>query len=578
MINVIIKLKELFNKRQKTKYITLLFMMLLAALLETVGIGLIVPFISLLTNQEIIYDNTIIYKLYSTFNFHSKSDFLTVVTIIFFGVFLIKNLYLLLFIYIQNRIIYNEQIALSIRLFESYLKKPYEFHVQRNTADLQRNINIEVGKFFSYFIIPLSMVAIEILTATFIFILLLYISPIPTLVTIIILGTSAGVFLKLVKKKIYQSGIDQQISNGDMIKWVNQGLGAGKEVKVKGIEDFFVKKFSKESVVYAKAARYHSLLYQSPRLFIETVLIATVLIICLMIVVTEDNISSLVATLALFAMAAVRLVPSINRIVSSLNSMRYSIPAFDVIYNDLIDSNINHEQPIYNANNNRRLEFERCIRVENVTYRYPNSNEDAIINVSFQIPKGKAIGVVGASGSGKTTIIDILLGIYNPTKGKIFIDNRNIYDNIANWQKNIGYIPQTIYLSDDTIRNNIAFGKDEKEIDDSRIWRALEQAQLKGFVEGLQDNLDTFVGENGVRLSGGQRQRIGIARALYDDPEILFLDEATSALDTETEYEIMRAINELKGFKTLIIIAHRLSTIEQCDYIVKMNKGKVEKV
>ena len=404
--------------------------------------------------------------------------------------------------------------------------------------------------------------------------------PMATILSALLLGTSVTIFFKLFRKKISTLGEIRQQASGQMIKWINQGLGANKEVKVSGKEQFFIKSFAEQSQLYANTRRFNQLLNEVPRMFIETIVVTTILIIMLFIILRGGDITTLLSTMGLFAMAAFRLMPSINRMVGAVTSIKYNYPALDVIYEDLLVNEENELLVNKNINLNKQQNvikrtFHQGIKLENVFYRYPNQLEYNIYDVSLEIPVGKSVAFVGPSGAGKTTIVDIILGLLNPEKGRVLVDGKELKEQLTLWQKKIGYIPQSIYLSDDSIRHNVAFGMDDKEIDDDAVWRALRDAEMKEFIEKMPEGLDTFVGERGVRLSGGQQQRIGIARALYHNPEILFLDEATSALDTDTEKEIMKAIDGLKGEKTLIIIAHRLSTIENCDMVFQMQNGKI---
>src|SRR5699024_7870313 len=407
----------------------------------------------------------------------------------------------------------------------------------------------------------------EILVIICILTLLLVTAPLATIVASTLLGGSVILFFTFLRKKISRLGKEQQEVSGTMIKWVNQGLGASKEVKVSGKEGFFIRAYTRQSQIKANNSRYMKMLELVPRLFIETLLISIVLLTMLIILFQGTGTTQLVSTMALFAMAAFRLMPSITRVVSLITTIRYNQPALEVVYHDMF-TNKEHSSAITKNKvviNKGARTYTDSIKLEQVFFRYPKQKEYAIKGVSLTIPIGKSVAFVGESGAGKTTVIDIILGLFEPNKGKVLVDGQEISSQKNIWQQKIGYIPQFIFLSDDTIRGNVAFGIDEAEIDEEAVWRALEQAQLKGFVKELPEQLDTTVGERGVRLSGGQRQRIGIARALYHNPEILFMDEATSALDNETESEIMRAIDGLKGEKTLIIIAHRLSTIENCD-------------
>nr|WP_283248178.1 ABC transporter ATP-binding protein [Bacillus sp. FJAT-50079] len=553
--------------------------MIVAALLETIGIGLIVPFIGIVTNPKIIQEQAILANLYEKFNFQSTTAFMVFSVLMLLSIFVLKNLYLLLFHYAQYRVILNQQVKLSRNLLKEYLTKPYTFHLQRNTADLLRNVNGEVSKVFQGIILSTFQLLTEALVIICILLLLLVTAPQATLTATLLLSGSVILFFKLFRKKISKLGEEQQKVSGTMIKWVNQGLGAAKEVKVSGKERFFVDAYTKQSQIKANNSRYIKMLDQVPRLFVETLLVSVVLITMLLIIFQGTNTTQLVSTMALFAMAAFRLMPSINRVVAMITMIRYSQPALSVIYEDLyLDKekslNQNENQKSEVINNGNRI-FTNSIKLKEVSFRYPGQKEYSVKDVSLTIPIGQSVAFIGESGAGKTTIVDIILGLFQPERGQILVDDKNLYEQKSLWQQKIGYIPQSIFLSDDTIRGNVAFGIDLEIIDDDEVWRALEQAQLKEFVKTLPDKLDTTVGERGVRLSGGQRQRIGIARALYHNPEILFMDEATSALDNETEKEIMKAIDGLKGDKTLIIIAHRLSTIENCDIVYKISDGRL---
>ena len=580
--NTVIKISSLFNKREKSKFIILFVMMIVAALFETVGIGLIVPFVGIVTNPEQIHDQTTLAYLYDFFNFQTNTEFIIFTVGILLSVFVVKNLYLLLFQYSQYRVILNQQVKLSSRLFKEYLTKPYTFHLQRNTADLLRNVNSEVSRVFQGIIMSSFQLLTEVLVITCILVLLLITSPIPTFTAFILLGGSVFIFFKIFRKKISNLGKEQQKVSGKMIKWVNQGLGASKEVKVSGKEKFFIDAYQGHSQIKANNSRYMKMLEQIPRLFIETLLVSVVLITMVIIVIQGKNTTELISTMALFAMAAFRLMPSITRVVAMMTTIKYSQPALTVVYDDLFSNkedaiDIDLDVNTSSVNTDERF-YEDAIKLKDVSYRYPNQESYSVKNVSLTIPIGQSVAFIGESGAGKTTIVDIILGLFNPEKGSVIIDEKNIIHQKTLWQKKIGYIPQSIYLSDDSIRGNVAFGIKSRNINDEEVWRALEQAQLKEFVKELPEQLDTKVGENGVRISGGQRQRIGIARALYHNPEILFMDEATSALDNETEKEIMKAIDGLRGEKTLIIIAHRLSTIENCDVVFKMSKGQLVSV
>lgn len=581
MKETITKLWVLFNAKEKKKFLILFVMLVIAAIFETAGIGLIVPFVGIVTNPTMIQEQPILSYIYQLLNFQSTNIFILFAVSILLTVFVIKNAYLLLYYYVQYRVIYNQKVKLSRTMFKEYLTKPYTFHLQRNSAELLRNVNGEVAKVFDGILLSFFQLMTEILVILAILMLLIITAPLATITSGVLLGASVLVFFKIFRHKITYLGKEQQRVNREAIKCINQGLGASKEIKVSGIENYFVESYAKQSKILAKNSITKSIIDQVPRVFIETLLVSIVLITMIILVFQGTETSQLVATMSLFAMAAFRLMPSITRIVATLTNIRFSLPALTVVHNDLYN-NIEKKQANENLSkelNRINVIYERAfhdsIQLSSIYFRYPNQKDQSIKNVSLSIPIGSSVAFVGTSGAGKTTIVDIILGLLEPEEGKVLVDGKELSELKGVWQQKIGYIPQSIYLSDDSIRKNIAFGINEKDIDNKAVDKALEDAQLKDFITSLPEGLDTVVGERGVRLSGGQRQRIGIARALYHNPEIIFLDEATSALDNETEKEIMKAIDGLKGEKTVIIIAHRLSTILNCDIVFKVDQGKL---
>ncbi len=581
MKDTITKLWVLFNNKEKKKFLLLFLMLMIAAVFETAGIGLIVPFVGIVTNPAMIQEQAILSFVYNLFNFQSTNAFILFAVCCLLMVFIVKNAYLLLFYNTQYRVIFNQKVKLSSTMFREYLTKPYTFHLQRNTAELLRNVNGEVAKVFNGILLASFQLITEALIIISILTLLIITAPVATLTSGILLGGSVLIFFKVFRRKIGDLGEENQRVNREVIKWVNQGLGASKEIKVAGKESYFVNSYEKESRILASNTIYKSMIDQIPRLFIETLLVSVVLITMIILVFQGTDSTKLVATMSLFAMSAFRLMPSITRIVSTLTTIRFNLPALTLIYNDLNKGNQESELKMLGSPsesvviNGAEKTFHKSINLEDIYFRYPNQKKYSIKNVSLSIPIGSSVAFVGASGAGKTTIVDIILGLLEPEKGRVTVDGKELHELMPIWQRKIGYIPQSIYLSDESIQKNIAFGIEDQDIDEPSVLKAIKDAQLKEFIDTLPEGLDTVVGERGVRLSGGQRQRIGIARALYHNPEIIFLDEATSALDNETENEIMKAIDGLKGEKTLIIIAHRLSTIENCDIVYRVDQGQL---
>lgn len=584
MKSIFSKFLYLFSRREKLQILGIFFLILVGAFLETFVVGIIYPFISILKTPEIIQDHSVLRWIYSATGVRSTKEFLVWASVGLIAVYLLKNVYTVFLAYTQTKFIFNKQISFSRRLFASYLSQPYTFHLQRNTAELLYKINIVVAALFNSFLLFALMFVIEAITTMSIMGLLISVKPLPSIIALAVLGTATFVFYKTIRKKVGAFGKLRQYHSEQMIQWVNQGLGGIKETKVLGREEFFINAYNSNSIGYVRAERFMQVINQLPRPFLETICIIGMLIITLLIIVQNKEFQSIIPTLSLFAVAAFRIIPSMNRIFAAATQIRYNSYSIEVIYNDLISlgryasftgKGVPDDITKIVVNRGKSISFTNAIELRNVCYRYPNAEKFALNRISLTIPKRHAVGLVGASGAGKTTIVDIILGLLMPTQGEVLVDGENIKDNLSAWQRKIGYIPQGIYLSDDTIRRNIAFGLPDEQINDDQIWSVLASTQLEALVNSLSGKLDTFVGERGIRLSGGQRQRIGIARALYHNPEVLIMDEGTASLDNETEWEIMQAMNRLSGKKTLIIIAHRLSTVKNCDNLYFIKDGNV---
>lgn len=576
-MDLIKKLRYIFNKQQKLKFIFLFIIMFIGALFELVGVSLILPFVQIVMEPNIIEQNKIMKTIYEYFNIHSTNHFLLIIAISLIVVYIIKNLYLLCMYYAQYTFTFNNQMRMSTKLMDCYLKKPYTFHLQKNTAEIVRSVTVDVSQLFTLVLNCLLLLS-ELLVSLMLGIFLLAMDIFITTFVIGFLTISMFLFFFIFRKKLKIYGLNNQKYNGQMIKWINQSLGGIKEIKIMHREQFFVNSFSYNGNEYAKNRKKFEFINQIPKLMLETICIVGMLILVAIMLFIGKDMSNLIPKLAVFAMAAFRLLPSINRINNYINIILFHKPSIDLIYKDLKETNnlVNNKTKDAKVNEIKTdFDLNKTIEISHISFKYPQTNKYVFKNISFEIPIGKSTAFIGPSGAGKTTMADIILGLLKPEDGEILVNGINVYDNLRKWSEKIGYIPQTIYLSDDTIRNNIAFGIEENKIDDKAIWKALEQAQLKEFIQNQKDKLNTLIGERGVRLSGGQRQRIGIARALYSNPEILVLDEATSSLDTETEQAVMEAIDSLHGKKTLIIIAHRLTTIENCDLVYKIENSNI---
>lgn len=557
----------LLTLEEKRKATILLILMLVGMFLETLSIGLIVPAITIMMQTE--GSNTLPF-----FNFLEnipKTDLIKYAMLALVIIYLIKNLFVAFSYWKQADFTYGVQAEMAQRLFTVYLRQPYTFHLQRNSAELVRNITTEVGVFTSLMSSILILIS-ETLVLISITILLLSIELIGTTVIVIMFFTFALVFHRFTRKRITRWGESRLYHNGLRLKHLFQGLGSVKDVKLLGRENDFLSQHYEHSVKTFQSMKLQSVFSDFPRLLLELLAVLGLATLVVTMISQGLDMKSIIPTLGLFAAAAFRLMPSFNRVLRSVQQYRFSFPVINTLYKELSDKS--YELDIEKVNNNN-IFFNRELRLKNVSYGYGDSNTNALKNIDLVVYKGQSIGVIGPSGSGKSTLVDLITGLLLPTSGTIELDGVNINKNLRGWQNQIGYVPQTIYLTDDSLKRNVAFGLADEEISCEAVVRALKAAKLYEYATNLPQGLDTIVGENGVRLSGGQRQRIGIARALYHDPEVLVLDEATSALDSSTERDVMEAVISLQGKKTMIIIAHRLTTVMQCDCLYKLKNGMV---
>lgn len=568
------KLSIIFNRQQKIRLGLLFAAIFIGAGLELLGVGLIYPLITIITTPDMVQENALLRWAYELFSIGSLEQFVLFFIWVLVAVYILKNIFLTAMYYGQYTFIYNNQLRLASQLIDCYLKKPYTYHLDKNSAEMVRNVMLDTERMFQLLLTVLN-VASEILISLMLGLFLLVTEPGMTIAVAITLLITSALYTMAVKGRVRDYGRQNQQYDGKMHQAVNQALGAVKDIKILHREKYFVNAFAGFGRKKMNAVKNSNFLGQVPKYLVETVCIITVLISIAYKVQTGTPLGALVPTLSAFAAAALKLLPSVSKVSNYMNLIIFLKPSVDLIYRDLKETedmagfeHRDREQGMLSEKADR-------ISVRHVSFAYPGTETDVIRDVSFDIPLGASVGLVGPSGAGKSTMADIILGILHPGSGEVLYGSMNVHENPLKWSKKLAYIPQAIFLSDESIRSNVAFGIEAEDIEEEKVWRALEEAQLRGFVESLERGLDTLVGERGVRLSGGQRQRIGIARALYDDPEILVLDEATSALDNETETAVMEAIDRLQGRKTLIIIAHRLTTIKNCDMVFKVENGKV---
>lgn len=568
------KLGYIFSKTDKIKIGLLMVIVIVGSFLELLAVSIFSPFIDLIMDINSLEKSDIMSYLYHLFGFTQIRNFLVFLAVTIIVVYIVKNIYVIIQKNTIYRFSYRIQRTMSTRLLKSYMREPYTFHLNKNISVLQRSMQEDTDQFTKGIIHSMEMIA-EVFVCIAIGVYLFITSKSITVIIAGLLLLCLAVFSYISKKYSSAWGREGQQYKAKIYQWMNQSLGGIKEIKVLNREGSFIRQYDNYFAGYVRVLRLNRLIGVIPKHIIEMVCMTGLLLaVIFKIYFGQKDLEEFVPQLAVFAVAAFRLLPSVGKINEHLSAVLYALPSLDLIYNDLQEVD---KLEITETEKDNEWKFQDKIEIKNVTYAYPDGDVNVIEHANFTIERGTTVAFVGASGAGKSTMVDILLGLLAPQYGKIYADGMNIYKNLPTWQKEIGYIPQTIYLSDDTIRNNVAFGMDEKEIDEQAVVHALQQAQLYDFVESLPEGLDTYVGDRGVRLSGGQRQRIGIARALYHNPEVLVLDEATSALDSDTETAVMEAIERLQGHKTILIIAHRLTTIKNADVIYEVGNGKVER-
>lgn len=572
------KLLRIFSPPEKARAVLLLGLLVVGAGLETLGIGLMFPLVGVMAAPELMEKHPLIAQISRQLGIDTPQRLLFWGGLALLALYLFKNTYLAALNYAQFRFIFNKQARISRSLFSAYLRAPYVFHLQRNSSELVRNFTTEISGLFAGVITPLFILAAESLVLLAILLFLLAVDPFTTLTLVAAVIVVAALFYLTIGSILRTSSQRRSENSTLQIKLVNQGLGSLREIRILGKESFFEGIFDRAANRYADAARSFSTVNASPRLILET-LAAAGLVAVVLLLSGKANPQTALPTLAMFGMAALRIMPSMTRIMSAVSSIRFYRPALDAVLTDLDmaeASNATAPGSAIAAGRDRNpCSFDAKITIAGLTYQYPGAEHPAIQNLNVEITKGTSVAFVGFSGSGKSTLVDLILGLLTPTDGKILVDNKDIQSALPSWQRHFGYVPQTIYLLDDTVRRNVAFGMEDRDIDDSMVWRALEAARLDTKFRNHPDGLDAVVGERGVRISGGERQRIGIARALFHEPAILVFDEATSALDNQTEREVAETINTLRSSKTLIMVAHRISSILHCDTIHFMKSGTV---
>ena len=581
MGKIIKKLMVLLDKRQKRIMLLLVILMLIGAVLETAGVSLVIPVLNVVMDEHAVENKEYLRVVCDIFHigYEDTKSLMIVTMLALIGVFVIKNVFLFFQQKAQLKFVYTNQFATSRRMMINFMQRPYEYNLNADTSVIKRSITSDVNNMYG-----LILALLQLFSEVIIFVCLAAVSLVAdvwmTVTVTVLLVVVLGVIKYILKPIMKKAGEENQDFYSGLYKWIDQSVMGIKEIKVANKENYFINEYAKCGAGYVNAVQRYNLYNATPRLLIETVAIASMILYMMFRLLGGTAVAQIVPQVGALAVAAMRLIPCANRINNHLTSISYFEPFFmgvsDNLQDEIRDENVNYDLAAYQKKSHvEKLEIKDKIELKDIVFQYPNTDVRIFDHADMEIPIGKSVGIVGTSGAGKTTVVDILLGLLRLQGGEILADGVEVRKHYHSWLKNIGYIPQSIFMVDSTIRKNVAFGYGDDEIDDDKVWRALKEAQLDEFVRGLPEGLDTGIGERGIRISGGQRQRIGIARALFEDPEVLVLDEATSALDNDTEAAIMDSINRLHGKKTLIIIAHRLQTIEKCDMVYRVEHGKV---
>jgi len=555
----------------------LLCAMVLGAFFEAVSIGLVIPFIAVLREPELLSKVPHIQPLLSNLNINDPRELFFLLGPALIALFAIKTGYLIYLYRWLFRYAMKKEVNLARQLLAGYLSAPYTLHLQRNSADLIGVTTRSVEEFSSGFLVNLLTVLGELLVLGGVTSLLMIVEPLATLGALVVLAVPTAVVYRSTRHRLGAAGRIAEQSWSLMVQWAEQAIRSVKETLITGRRSFFIDQHGFHVRRFTDSLGSLAFLSAFPRLVIDTLAVSAMVVIAAILLRGGEDLQSILPLLGMFTLAAVRLIPSTSRMSSSLAQVRYRYASTEVIYRELLALRSRSSEPLPGSAREHvsPVPFRRALVIERLSYCYPATRRPAIDDVSLEIPQGHWVAFIGPTGSGKTTLADLILGLLVPNSGRILVDGRNLHDNLGGWQRNVGYVAQTVYLIDDSVRRNVAFGVPEEEIDDERVWQVLRAAQVDHLVRSLPGELNAIVGEHGDRLSGGERQRLGIARALYRDPEVLVIDEATANLDPGTEAAIVEAIGGLRGKKTIIVITHRLAFVRNCDCIYMVAQGRL---
>ena len=575
------KLYEQFSASEKRGLLIFLIITIISGLVQVIGIASIFPFIGVATNPELIETNIYLSQFKTFTGLSSNNHFLVLLGALVLVMLILSNAFIAFTTWLTMKFVVNNTHRFSLRLMQRYLGETYEFHLQRNSAQLIKNLTTEVSRVVSGGIMSSLEICSKGVTCLFILTLLVFVEPMIALMMALLIGGAYLLIYYLIRVKLSAIGKRAGVLFGLRFKSINEALGGIKDLMVLQRQGHYIRELRAITQEIINIQVINRTAADLPKYIVETVAFGGILSITIYLILTESNTSDVMPIIALYGFAAMRLMPAMQSIFKATATLKHDISAVDTIYQDLVGT---PEQPfdvdIVENPNKTKLSFENRVRVEKISFSYPNSSKKALDSISINIDKFSSIGIVGSSGSGKSTLVDILLGLIRPESGQLFVDDTELGENTINaWKNDIGYVPQSIFLADSTIVENIAFGIAKENIDQDAVIEAAKMANIHDFiVQELEDGYQTMTGERGIRLSGGQRQRIGIARALYHKPQVLIFDEATSALDNTSEKVVMDAVNSLHGKVTIIMIAHRLTTVKNCDQLVWLEKGQVKAI
>ena len=571
--NPLIKVFQILSKNQRKRFYLILFCLFIGMILEAFGIGIILPVLNIVVSPESLKQYVWLNDFFNSISLINNQQIIIFALILLIGVYFFKSLYLVLLSYYQNRYISFISSQISNRLFKNYLNQDFMFHNERNSSELIKMFQVEINMVTSLLLSGVILIT-EIAIVIAIISTLFFVEPSGTIFIIIFFLVFGSVFYYFSRNKSSAWGIIRQQEDSKISKLIMEGLNGINEVFLLGKEHFFHSRLVRYNKTKAIINSNQITLGQIPRYYLEFISIVSLVGFILIMIINDKDLNDIISIGGVFIAATFRVLPSINRIISSLQQIKYYKSSVDIVSRDLNLEGL----PIVDKKDQTEIPFQHKLQLDQVSFSYLKSESSIFENLNFELNHGEVVGIIGPSGAGKSTFTNLIVGFLNSFEGDFKVDGKRIdKSNAENWRKQLGYVSQSIYLTDDTIRANIAFGEEPDEIDDLRIEKAIKKAQLYNFIQGLPKKLDSIVGERGAQLSGGQQQRIGIARALYNEPKLLILDEATSALDEETEKEVMKAVEGLKGEMTILIITHRLSTLSCCDKIYKVDQKKLVK-